>query len=350
MEGRRWNLGLGVYRYGFNGKENDNEVKGEGNQYDYGFRVYNPQIGRFLSTDPLAKKYAFYTPYQFAGNKPIVAVDIDGQEDHIYTISFFKKQGQAVFTSSHNEGNVIGIDRNGYEVYDRPEKFVAAYNIAFIDGTSYSLRQSFDSYKEMQGVEQSGFYSQAVSLSLYKGFDLGLTSFYGSEFGYGLYSASSRIVGNQVGRLVADNTRIASKLNWAAQNEVLLPVTASEKLEILRAANKVGGQKTLAIVEGNVGGKDIFEYAASGDHLFPGALAFPKARAFTVEAPPIIRPNDAEPKLLEYLNDLFNKNKQVQGNINIMTEKPVCDACKAKIEDFKGVYPNVNVKISEPSK
>src|SRR5690606_31099394 len=32
------------YRYGFNGKEMDNEVLGNGNQYDYGFRIYNPRI------------------------------------------------------------------------------------------------------------------------------------------------------------------------------------------------------------------------------------------------------------------------------------------------------------------
>ena len=40
------------YRYGFNGKENDDEVKGEGNQQDYGMRIYDPRLGRFLSVDP----------------------------------------------------------------------------------------------------------------------------------------------------------------------------------------------------------------------------------------------------------------------------------------------------------
>jgi hypothetical protein len=35
------------YKYGFNGKENDNEVKGEGNQQDYGMRIYDPRLGRF---------------------------------------------------------------------------------------------------------------------------------------------------------------------------------------------------------------------------------------------------------------------------------------------------------------
>ena len=74
------------YRYGFNGKENDNEVKGEGNQQDYGMRVYDPRISKFLSVDPLTKKYPELTPYQFASNSPIQAVDLDGQEIYHYTL------------------------------------------------------------------------------------------------------------------------------------------------------------------------------------------------------------------------------------------------------------------------
>jgi len=76
--GRNWNIGN--YRYGFNGKENDNEVKGEGNQQDYGMRIYDPRVGRFLSVDPLTKKYPMLTPYQFASNRPIDGVDLDGAE------------------------------------------------------------------------------------------------------------------------------------------------------------------------------------------------------------------------------------------------------------------------------
>ncbi len=42
-----------TYRYGFNGKEKDDEgMGGGGSTYDYGFRIYNPQIGKFLSVDP----------------------------------------------------------------------------------------------------------------------------------------------------------------------------------------------------------------------------------------------------------------------------------------------------------
>lgn len=68
------------YRYGFNGKENDNEIKGIGNQQDYGLRIYNPRLGRFFSEDPLTPLYPWYTLYQFAGNMPIRFVDLDGSE------------------------------------------------------------------------------------------------------------------------------------------------------------------------------------------------------------------------------------------------------------------------------
>ncbi|HEU4553601.1 MAG TPA: RHS repeat-associated core domain-containing protein [Chitinophaga sp.] len=73
-------VAMSGYRYGFNGKENDNEVKGEGNQQDYGMRIYDPRVGRFLSVDPLAMKYAGQTVYAFSANSPIRFVDVFGME------------------------------------------------------------------------------------------------------------------------------------------------------------------------------------------------------------------------------------------------------------------------------
>ena len=72
----------GSYRYGFNGKENDNDVKGLGNQFDYGFRIYDSRVGRFLSVDPLFKGFPWYTPYQYAGNRPTKSIDLDGLEEY----------------------------------------------------------------------------------------------------------------------------------------------------------------------------------------------------------------------------------------------------------------------------
>ncbi|MDQ6609044.1 MAG: hypothetical protein M3Y85_04405, partial [Bacteroidota bacterium] len=68
------------YRYGFNGKENDNDIEGERNSYDYGLRIYDPRIGKFLSIDPLDKKFPYWSPYHFAGDNPIRFIDLDGGE------------------------------------------------------------------------------------------------------------------------------------------------------------------------------------------------------------------------------------------------------------------------------
>ena len=75
------------YRWGYNGKEMDNEWQGTGNIYDYGFRIYDPRLGRFLSIDPLFKTYPWYTPYQYAGNSPIAFIDLDGLE-RVLAITF----------------------------------------------------------------------------------------------------------------------------------------------------------------------------------------------------------------------------------------------------------------------
>ena len=48
--------------------------------YYYGARYYSPWLCRFISVDPLAAKYPFYTPYQYAGNQPINFIDLDGME------------------------------------------------------------------------------------------------------------------------------------------------------------------------------------------------------------------------------------------------------------------------------
>ena len=75
------------YRYGFNGKEKIDEIEGSsGATYDYGFRIYDPRLGRFLSVDPLTRGYPWYSPYHFAGNKPIIAIDLDGLEEKIKTL------------------------------------------------------------------------------------------------------------------------------------------------------------------------------------------------------------------------------------------------------------------------
>ncbi|HEX8549533.1 MAG TPA: RHS repeat-associated core domain-containing protein [Cytophagaceae bacterium] len=64
------------YRFNFNGKEMDYEIGWQ----DHGMRIYRPDIGRFGSVDPIASSYPELTPYQFASNRPIDRIDLDGLE------------------------------------------------------------------------------------------------------------------------------------------------------------------------------------------------------------------------------------------------------------------------------
>ncbi|MBT0813143.1 RHS repeat-associated core domain-containing protein [Litoribacter ruber] len=79
MEGRG-NQDTTVYRYGFNGMERDDEWKGEGRSYDFGARIYDPKVGRWLSVDPLADKYPSISPFAFVTNSPLRFIDPDGRK------------------------------------------------------------------------------------------------------------------------------------------------------------------------------------------------------------------------------------------------------------------------------
>jgi RHS repeat-associated protein len=94
MPGRK---SSGGYRYGFNGKENDNEVKGEGNQQDYGMRIYDGRIGKFLSVDPLASKFPWQSPYCAMDNNPILKNDPTGASGEV-TIN---KQSKTITVSAN---------------------------------------------------------------------------------------------------------------------------------------------------------------------------------------------------------------------------------------------------------
>ena len=66
------------YRFGFNGKEKNTELNSD--NYDFGARIYDGRLGRWLSVDPLWYKYPDLGTYNFCANNPIFFIDPDGKE------------------------------------------------------------------------------------------------------------------------------------------------------------------------------------------------------------------------------------------------------------------------------
>ncbi len=105
-------VGQGGYRYGFNGQEKDDDLTGTtGATYDYGFRIYDARIAKFLSVDPLTGKFPELSTYQFASNSPIVAVDLDGLEAFVVHGTWSKPNTFAAL-GQENYKSIIGATRN----------------------------------------------------------------------------------------------------------------------------------------------------------------------------------------------------------------------------------------------
>jgi RHS repeat-associated protein len=71
------------YKYGFQGQERDDEMKGNGNSLNYKYRMHDPRIGRFFAVDPMAREYSYNSPYAFSENCVIQYVELEGLEKAI---------------------------------------------------------------------------------------------------------------------------------------------------------------------------------------------------------------------------------------------------------------------------
>jgi RHS repeat-associated protein len=118
------------YRYGFQGQEMDNEIKGEGNSLNYTFRMHDPRIGRFFAIDPLFREYPHYTPYSFSGNKLIQAIELEGLEEYLITLpSPFSRDGNDVIIATTAVKIMGRVDDKAFRVFGHgASNFTQAYD------------------------------------------------------------------------------------------------------------------------------------------------------------------------------------------------------------------------------
>jgi len=117
------------YKFGYNGQEKESEIGND--DYDFGARIYDGRIGRWISSDPLAYQLSSTSPYCSFNNNPIAFVD-DGGE--IYRIFYVDKNN----TQQHFDFD----GTNGGSAPNNP--FVNAV----IDSYNYIVNNSAD-YKDI---------------------------------------------------------------------------------------------------------------------------------------------------------------------------------------------------------
>jgi RHS repeat-associated protein len=104
-----------TYKYGFNDMLKDDELKGNSNSYDFGARMYDPRLGRWLSIDPHFSSYPALSPFIFAGNNPILMLDPDGGDiiDFLTAMQDYNNKSLLIITQTPDFTNWLNQFSNG---------------------------------------------------------------------------------------------------------------------------------------------------------------------------------------------------------------------------------------------
>jgi RHS repeat-associated protein len=151
-----------TYRYGFNGQEKDDGVKGVGNSYEFKYRVHDSRLGKFLSVDPLSKDYPWNSPYAFAENDLIRAIDLEGLEKYIVTARTFipmEKLPNPTYSPNFTSSSFGGDNRYYYTIndasYRTEQKVVADFDANLLYFTNNTASGSIGYDKNGNVVEIS---------------------------------------------------------------------------------------------------------------------------------------------------------------------------------------------------
>jgi len=121
-----------------------------------------------------------------------------------------------------------------------------------------------------------------------------------------------------------------------------------ERVAQIREQLGVSPYKNIAIAEFEIGGDTDELIAISGRSTRPGTVGLPQQPIFvTFEIPPgHSRAYDSEYKLLEELGSRYAQTPDVEGTINLFTERSPCDSCTNVIAQFRRRFPNIILTVN----
>ncbi len=141
-----------VNHYRYNGKELQNQEFSDGSgleEYDYGARNYDPQIGRWTTLDPMSGKFVGLSPFSYNADNPVLLSDPNGKD---WTLSLTRNENGSWTVNINFKGQVLNssdnknVDTKGL-ANSIKEQFESVFTAAFAkdgDGPAITVNATAD--------------------------------------------------------------------------------------------------------------------------------------------------------------------------------------------------------------
>ena len=290
--------------------ERIDDMEGEGNAYDFGARIYNPRIARWMSCDGLEAKHPGLSPYIYVNNNPILYVDKDGNDFGI-TIDHTASNPTIILTA-----NFYTIDKKSTQ---EAEKAVANWNSlsgtkVIVDGKEFTVKVQLNVNPNLEGSTNSNLsFTKAHELSSKD--KIGNT-YNGSTNGLAGLVDKNHALGEEYTETNSDKEMI-QHAGWSDGKNITMPIMFNGSLP------KYGPRDIENSVEHEIG-----HNLGLDEHLGDGAMKPYEPNT----------PNQSD--LVQIINNAFTKNTgnakvNIQQNVQIGHENEFDYNIRSKVVKLK---------------